>query len=139
MQGNLPIASTNTMSTPSIAQRMSGEKPKRCIWCDSIEHFRRLDCTELQDAIRANRARINDQGCIVAIATGEQLPVMFGKGGMKLFVKLSQPSLSIAVNNITPDDSHGKIGEGQVRITTLDFENGTRTDEIIDVEANEKR
>lgn len=58
---------------------------------------------------------------------------------MKLFVKLSQAQSSIEVNNITLNDSYDKIGEGSVHITTLDFENRTRIDEIIDVEGNEKR
>ena len=148
MQGNMqskpPVASINTMSTPSVAQRPSGEKPKRCIWCDSTEHFRRLDCPELQEAIRISRIRINDQGRIVVTATGEELPIMFGKGGMKRLITLTTAAAAISPiaaggNNITLE-SYGNLGpQSSVMITTLDFENGTRTDEIIDVEVNEKR
>ena len=148
MQGNMqskpPVASINTMSTPSVAQRPSGEKPKRCIWCDSTEHFRRLDCPELQEAIRISRIRINDQGRIVVTATGEELPIMFGKGGMKRLITLTTAAAVISPiaaggNNITLE-SYGNLGpQSSVMITTLDFENGTRTDEIIDVEVNEKR
>jgi len=61
---------------------------------------------------------------------------MFSKGGMKLFVKLSQSLSSIAVNIIMLDDSYGKIGEGSVSVITFDFH---RVDEIIEIEINEKR
>jgi hypothetical protein len=37
------------------------------------------------------------------------------------------------------DEPFGSLGEGSVRVTTLDFDKGIRTDEIIDADVNEKR
>jgi hypothetical protein len=145
MQGNMqskpPIASINTMSTSSVSKRPPAEKPKHCIWCDSTEHFRRLDDLELKEVIRISRIRIN-QGRIIVTATGEELPIMFGKGGIKRLITLTSAvsilPIAVGANNITLE-SYGNLGPRSSVITTLDFENGTRTDEIIDAEVNEKR
>ena len=67
---------------------------------------------------------------------------MYGKGGMKRLVNAPPPAVPISVTNanITIGDLlFGNIGEGSVRIITLDFENGTRINEVIDVNINEKR
>src|SRR5438045_7459879 len=68
---------------------------------------------------------------------------MFGKGGMK---KLLEPQATVSnsvfmatTTNITIDDLCGQLGENSVMITTLDFENDTRTDEIFDIDVWEKR
>ena len=42
-------------------------------------------------------------------------------------------------NDITLESYENLGPQSSVMITTLDFENGTRTDEIIDVDVNEKR
>jgi len=148
MQGNRPpvAPSSHTASTPTSAPapvtRAFGDRPQRCIYCDSTDHFKRFECSELQEAIRTQRVRINDEGRVVSMATGEELPLMFGKGGMKRFINLSQPlpATPVAVNNITfDDDNYGSLGSsGSVQITTLDFEKGTRTDEFIDADVYEK-
>ena len=76
---------------------------------------------------------------------------MFNRGGMKEALKgrTAVGPVSAVANTtaadiaaITYDDRFvGSLGRGDVsaRVTTLDFEKGVRTDEIIDVEANEKR
>ncbi len=58
---------------------------------------------------------------------------------MKKFVKLSQSSSQIVVNNIIFDNAYGTIEERSVCIMTLDFENNTHTDKIIDIKVNEKQ
>src|ERR1700689_902679 len=49
------------------------------------------------------------------------------------------PSVAVSTNNITVE-SYGNLGsESSVMVTTLDFEKGTRMDEIIDANVDEKR
>src|SRR5947207_1697564 len=63
---------------------------------------------------------------------------MYGKGGMKRLVVAPMP-ISVGNNNITLEN-YGNLGpESSIHVTTLDFENGIRTDEIIDAEVDEKR
>lgn len=103
-----------------------------------------MDCLEFQEVIRLSRIRINDQGRIIVTATGEEFSIMFGKGGMRRLVALA---ISVVVfispiaaggNNIILE-FYGNLGSrSSVMITTLDFKNDTRTDEIIDAEVNEK-
>src|SRR5437667_12304338 len=82
--------------------------------------------------------------------TGEELPLMTNKGGMKEALKFKTAATSSQtaavtsadVGAITFDDRvFASLGpqDGSARVTLLDFENGIRTDQIIDVEANEKR
>jgi hypothetical protein len=131
---------------------------RRCLWCDSMKHVRR-DCVEFTEALRSNLVRFNDAGRVVLVSTGQELLLMIGKDGMKRLVELIVGSAktrplaaasgvettakgsSGAVRVITVDDqSFGSLGGGSsARVTTLDFEKGIRTDEIIDAEANEKR
>jgi len=139
MQGrpSAPVPKVNT-PIPVSAPR------SQCIWCDSTEH-RRRECAEFTDALRSQRVSLSDKGRVVF--NGEELPLMWGKGGMKKLLTLATPALPVpmsapivaGINNITLE-SYGELGsQSSVMITTLDFENGTRTDEIIDAEVNEKR
>ena len=165
MQANHPPTSTITSGTtstptPKIAPtaRTFGDRPRHCVWCDSLDHFRRAECSELQTALRMDRVRVNDQGHIISAATGDELPLMYGKGGMKRFFELSRsiapvptpaptvnniptPVTSSSVTNITFDDEmYGNLGgSGSIHLTTLDFQKGTRIDEIIDADVYEKR
>lgn len=83
---------------------------------------------------------INAENRIISTKTGEEIPPMFNRGGMKTVFE-SIIILTIAANNnITLNGfTYGSLGpEGLVRVTTLDLENNIITDEIIDVEVNEK-
>ena len=71
---------------------------------------------------------------------------MWGKGGMKRFLVvapafMSPPAAAPAavISNITLEPLATLGPESSVMVTTLDFEKGTRTDEIIDVNIDEKR
>src|SRR5204863_10211276 len=115
--------------------------PLRCIWCDSTEHFHQ-DCAELTAALNASVTRYNDKGRLVNGASGEELPLMFEKGGMKKVIgpPLPQSSLVAAsTRNITVDELYGHLGGDSILRTTLDFEEGTYTEEIVDMNAAEKR
>jgi hypothetical protein len=109
----------------------------RCVFCDSTEHTRG-QCAELADAVRKNVVRFNEKNRVVSVASGEEIPSMFGKGGMKRLLNLATPAADVRV--ITYDDQNlAVLGEGSTRVTTYDFERGIRTDEIIDADVEEKR
>lgn len=84
---------------------------------------------------------INTENRIINAKSSEEIPSIFNKGGMKkIFESIITPT--IATNNkiALEGSTHGSLGpEGLVRITTLDLDNNILTDEIIDVEVNEKR
>ena len=105
----------------------------------------RKECKEFEEALRTGLIRWGGNGRIINSATGLELPLMFGKGGMKALLP-QQPTVmptatptTVSSNGIMLNSRYGSIGEGTVLNTTLDFENNIRTDEIIDVEVNEKR
>ena len=94
----------------------------------------------------------NEQGKIKMMTTGEELPTMYGRGGMKEALKLRMAMTAMIASSATvnsadvgaiifDDRVFGSLRnrDGSIRVTTLDFENGIHTDQIIDVEANEKR
>src|SRR5579871_2056697 len=63
---------------------------------------------------------------------------MFGSGGMKKVFE-EPPAISVQNNNITAEP-YGHLGDqSSVHITRIDFDTGTRTDEIIDADVYEKR
>ena len=119
------------------------------MWCDSVEHTHR-DCTEFTEALNAKVVGFNESGRIKLMSTGEELPLMTNRGGMKEAVRSRtvEPASRVTavssadVGAISFDDQlFGKLGpqNGSARVTSLDFENGIDTDQIIDVQTNEKR
>ena len=84
------------------------------------------------------------------MSTGEELPLMINRGGMKEAVRsrtvattsqVTSGAITADVGAITFEDGlFGRLGpqRGTMRVTSLDFENGIRTDQIINVEVNEK-
>jgi hypothetical protein len=144
-QGHPPVNSSN-VNAPVLAPRIYGDRPQ-CVWCDSKDHSRR-DCLEFTEALHSKLVSLNDRGRVVF--NGEELPLMWGKGGMKKFIAMVAPTAATVTPVIPPPvsvgnhnimlESYGNLGpQSSVRVTTLDFENGTRTDEIIDADVNEKR
>ena len=124
-------------------QTSNSDRPwqRRCVWCDSVEHSRGK-CSEFIEALNAKLIGFNEVGRVKMMSTGEELPLMFNKGGMKEALRIRMAAISADVGAITFDDRvFASLGpqNGSARVTTLDFENGIRTDQIIDVEANEKR
>ena len=72
--------------------------------------------------------------------SNEKFSIIVGKKDMKKFVKLSQSSsASVAINTITLNNSHDILEEESTRITIFDFKDDTHTNEIINIEVNEKR
>src|SRR6266516_5674594 len=74
-------STTSISNTPSLAR--TNDRPFRCVWCDSTEHARR-DCPEFAEALGSKRVNLNEKGRI--LYNGEELPLMYGKGGMKRLI-----------------------------------------------------
>ena len=128
-----------------VAQATSQRKwDPRCMWCDSMEHTQRGSCTEYKEALDHGLIGYNDKGRIKLMATGEELPSMYGKGGMKALVqsktRAAGPSVSSSavatadVTAITFDDEseYGSLGSS-VRVAALEGE------DWIGVDVDEKR
>ena len=83
---------------------------------------------------------INADNRIINAKTGEEIPLMFNKGGMKKFFEMISIPTIAANNNITLEKPvHGTLEPVErVHITTIDFENNMQMNEIVDVEVNEK-
>src|SRR4030095_16713529 len=133
-QGRPPnTMDANATAIPTPAPRTYGDRPRRCMWCDSLEHERR-ECVEFAEALRSKRVSLGEKGRV--IFNGQELPLMFGKGGMKRFLVLAATAstattvcpasttspITVGANNI-PLESYGSLGsDSSVMVTTLDFE-----------------
>ena len=134
-------------STPNIGRGFSSNRTPRCIYCDSLDH-RKGDCKLLTEDLRLQRVKLNEKGYIVNVATGEEIPPMYGRGGMKCIIDLSQPkappstptSVSADTNVIVFDDSaaYGSLGGSSIRVTTFD-DDGVKFEEVIDADVEMKR
>jgi len=128
------------VQSPVNQTRPARSYDPRCIWCDSTEHVRRIDCPEFKEAMKRGLVTINAENRITNAKSGDEIPPMFKKGGMKKFFEMSNSPAIATTSNITLEEpANGTLGPSErICITTLDFDNDTRTDEIFDVEINEK-
>src|SRR5205814_8538374 len=125
---NWPIANGqgSSVSGPPRSQNLRPSSstrrgPFKCIWCDSTEHIRR-DCAELTAALNAGVTRYNEKGHLVNGVSGEELPLMFDKGGMKKVIGATLPQSSpvaASTRNITIDEVYGRLGGDSILRTTL--------------------
>ena len=90
-------------------QRPPSPKPKRqprCHWCDSVEHVQQNKCSEFNEALNGGVISYNLKGRIQITATGEELPLMTGKGGMKEALR-SRVAAAVTVSSaavLAPED-----------------------------------
>ncbi|HEU4342387.1 MAG TPA: retropepsin-like aspartic protease [Candidatus Binatia bacterium] len=138
LQAHMKPQSSTTSSSAST--QSSATRPLRCLWCDSPDHVRR-NCSEFTAALQSGITRFNENRRLINCATGEELAVMYGRGGMKALISNSPPAsaVNVSTRNILLDDPYAHVGHGAILRTTLDFEKGTRVDEIVDVNVDEKR
>jgi hypothetical protein len=73
----------------------------RCMYCDSLVHTRRNECPEFQETLAKGAIGINEMGKVKFMATGEELPLMFGKGGMKVVVQGQIATRLAGANSVT--------------------------------------
>jgi hypothetical protein len=86
----------------------------RCMYCDSLIHTQRNECPEFQEALGKGVIGINEVGKVKLMATGEELPLMFGKGGMKVVVASRLATLT-GLNRVPTQG---------VGVTAVNIENG---------------
>ena len=133
---NTPLSSIPS-NPPSFSLR-TNERIARCIWCDSTDHSRRDLCSDFLEKLKNGHIRMNENGRIAITASGEEIPTMFGRGGMKKLFDLQHRSTIVSNRNVTAEMC-GSIGNGNsVRLTIFD-RYGNVTHEIIDADVNEKR
>jgi hypothetical protein len=128
------------------------------MWCDSVDH-RKWQCAEMNDALAKGLIRMNEANRVANAVTGQEIPGMTGRGGMKVFfaaatTQQSTPATTPAVAP-TPaaeapyrsstsvisisDLPTATIGtDASIRLITL-HEDGSETHEFIDADVNVKR
>jgi len=146
---NLTLMVQATMNPQTAAAQSKPSPVKttdriyRCVWCDSASHSRKADCPDLGDAVKRGLVAINVKGRIVNTSTGEEIPPMYGKGGMKKIFELAITVSAIVSTNVIMLDEkpvYGTLGsEGTVHVTTINLETGKEMEEIIDMDVYEKR
>src|SRR4030095_6102840 len=133
MEGPKPV-----MTAPNAIPNAPPAHTPLCIFCDSTEHTRRTQCPDFAEALRKGLVYLNAQNRIVNAVTGQEIPPMFGKGGMKKLLE-NPPAVVVQNNNITLDNLAHLGNKNSVHVTYIDFDTDTQRDEIIDVEVYEKR
>jgi len=153
IQANMsPSAPKSIVTNDFVPQRRSNV----CHWCDEAAHMRN-NCADYLRNEREGKIRVNENNRVVDVATGMEFPLMIGKGGMRRILEMrvapqapqafvpSQvkrvQSSTVNVGNIMLEEapSYASVGGGSVIVSTIDFENDTRSDEIVDVGVFEKR
>jgi predicted aspartyl protease len=142
VQANVGATPVSTPApTLAPAQPYAAARTYRCMWCDSPDH-RKDRCGELTSVVQTGRVRFNEKGYVVNAATGEEIPPMFGRGGMKVLLPaVVQPTLTTSINQIMlmDDEPVAELGnEGTVCVVTVN-DDGTEQFEYIDANVEEKR
>src|SRR5579862_5966023 len=127
IQANIQGSKATSTPVPAPMPPTPNNRTPRCIYCDSIDHTRRSNCPDFADALRKGRVYLNTENRIVNAATGQEIPLMFGRGGMKKVFK-EPPAIFVQNNNITAKP-YGHLGDqSSVHITRINFHTGTHTD-----------
>lgn len=144
--GSQPVGVQQTGSTG--AQQTSGQqrfltpREPRCMYCDSLEHTQyKWRCDHYKEALDANIVGFNTKGRLMLMATGEEIPLRFGRGGMKSWVEERLASIKNTANVATAtvgaitynDGCYGRLG-GDVKVMVLDPEDGW-----VEVDCEDKR
>jgi hypothetical protein len=134
----VPAVPVPTAHSPTDVTRTA--RALRCLWCDSLEHLR-AQCSDFRAALSSGKVRFNEASKVVNAATGEILPVLVGKGGMKILFPATPMPGPASINAITVESAYAEVGtpDKTVTVATVDFEKGTCFTEVIDVDVYEKR
>src|SRR5579871_5937987 len=132
--------------TVTPAPPRQSQRNPNCIYCDQPGHLRR-NCSAFNADMSDKIIYLNEQNHVASSKTRQPYPLMTGKGGIKRLVDaerayvapLPTPPPAVNTRNITLDYRYAHLGNGTLMRTTLDFDKGTRIEEIIDVDVEEKR
>jgi len=115
-----------------------------CIWCNSTSHSRKGDCLELDDALKKGLITINAKGHIINAKMGEEMLPMFKRGKMKKLFEMVTGITSTVVSTSVITLEEASIydtlreSEGKAHLMTINLDNGTQRNDIVDVEINKK-
>ena len=99
----------------------------------------RWDCSDFSKAFQAKRVFINEKNRLCD-ANGKEYRLNIGKGGIKTLVEEEERQRQTANTRMITLNEYGTLGNSEsIMRTTLDFENGTRYEAIVDVNVDEKR
>jgi len=143
---NEPKLSNSQLMPSTVPRRFDNSRsgPPPCHWCDNAEH-RRWQCSEFTDAMAKGFVRLNENNRVVNCVTGQELPLIYGRGGMKVLFTADAVQPKPATTTVTSS----VITVNEIPSATLDPENSVhlvtiRDDaselhEIIDADVNIKR
>jgi len=111
-----PTTTQTAFPTSTIPQSASAiHHVPRCIFCDTTEHSQRSRCPHFANFLRKGLVYLNAKNHVVNALTGEEIPPMFGHGGIMKVFEYSQQTAkptSQPVNNALTLDTpqYGYIG-----------------------------
>ena len=117
----------------------------RCTWCDctnSNDHTYRRDCSSFMEHLRDGKVRVNEKHRVINASTGEEFPLNYGRGGIKALYEASSRTTTSPISNVTAItvEPIARLGNSPtIHLTKIDFEKGTKSEEIIEVDVYEKR
>ena len=126
---------------PTPTPPRQSQRNPNCIYCDQPGHLRR-NCSAFNADMTDKIIYLNEQNHVASSKTRQPYPLMSGKGGIKRLVDAERTYVAppaVNTRNITLDSDYAHLGNGTLMRTTLDFDKGTRIEEIIDVDVEEKR
>jgi len=108
-----------------------------------LDHTQRGKCAEYKAALDSGVIVYNDKGRFKVMATGEELPLMYGKGAVKVLVPNKMHSVGSGISSSVTavadvgaitfdDDEYGSLGSS-VRVAALEGQGW------VDVDVEEKR
>ena len=111
MIGHAPTTSSPNVSAPSSGY--TNDRPFRCVWCDSTGHARR-DCPEFAEALGSRQVTLNEKGRV--LHNGSELPLMYGKGGMKRLVTPVTPMSTSVESKCITLENYGNLGPEPLKV-----------------------
>ena len=125
----------NVSSIPGVSNfpnaSRSNERIARCIWCDATDHSRRDLCSDFLDKLKNGLIRMNENNHIAMSVSGEEIPTMFGRGGMKKLFDLQYNPIIVVNRNVTADMCNSIEDGNPVAQSSLSANVNSTSEEVI--------
>src|SRR5437762_4431835 len=154
---NAPAPTASLPATTSSVPNLN-RPPPRCVICDTVPSHPKWACPDFLEAVKAGKIKLNSQGRVVNAVNGEELPINFRRGGMKVYFpnilpntsalttstnQTSTPNINstsaITYSEPMPTSNSAKLESGYLRVTKIDPETGKESEEILNAFIEEKR
>ncbi|TMC16948.1 MAG: hypothetical protein E6J34_19295 [Chloroflexi bacterium] len=80
-----PAIPATIKTSMQSTRNASNKRIPRCIWCDNTSHLRN-QCSGVLDALEKQQVYFNANNRLVNSETSDELPSMYGYGGMRILV-----------------------------------------------------